>query len=137
MCRFPGYCTNLFQVFFLQKLSLSSAPLICIVIRPYHCLIREEFHRFIIHVIFVCFCFHCQLESVMTCSDGSRHSARGTTSAKRANLICFSVSHVYFFIGGGPKSIAKLDGAWPDLPLLTWRIYGFKPSPNEFLLLKT
>ena len=26
------------------------------------------------------------------------------------NLICFPVSHVYFFVGGGPKSIAKLDG---------------------------
>src|SRR6218665_2087179 len=39
----------------------------------------------------------------------SRHSARGI------NLICFPVSHVYFFGGGGTKSIAKLDGGpWPD-----------------------
>jgi len=26
-----------------------------------------------------------------------------------ANLTCFLVSHVYFFVGGGPKSVAKLD----------------------------
>ena len=33
-------------------------------------------------------------------------------------MLCFPVSHVYFFVGGGPKSITKLDGghAWPDLP---------------------
>src|SRR6218665_1012413 len=41
-----------------------------------------------------------------TSCGGSRHSAKGG-----ADLICFSVFHVYFFIGGGtPKSIAKLDG---------------------------
>jgi len=28
----------------------------------------------------------------------------------RANLIRFPVLHVYFFVGGWPKSIAKLDG---------------------------
>ena len=28
----------------------------------------------------------------------------------RGNLICFPVSHAYFFVGRGPKSIAKLDG---------------------------
>jgi len=34
------------------------------------------------------------------------------------NLICFPVSRVYFFVGGGPKSLAKLDGGpWPDYPL--------------------
>jgi len=36
----------------------------------------------------------------------------------RGNLICFPVSHVYSFIGGGPNSIAKLDGdPWPEFPL--------------------
>jgi len=35
---------------------------------------------------------------------------------KETNLICFPVSHVYFFVGGGPKSIAKLGGGWPDFP---------------------
>src|SRR6218665_4070754 len=38
---------------------------------------------------------------------GSRHSAR------RGNLICFPVSRVYSFIGGGPNSIAKLDVDFP------------------------
>ena len=35
-----------------------------------------------------------------------------------ANLICFSVSRVYFFVEGEPTSIAKLGGGglWPDLP---------------------
>src|SRR6218665_968379 len=42
-----------------------------------------------------------------TSCDGSRHSTSGS------NLICFSVglSHIYYFVGGGPKSIAKLNGA--------------------------
>jgi len=41
-------------------------------------------------------------------SGGSRHSAGG-------GIKCFSVSHVYFFVGGGPKSVATLDGEpWPD-----------------------
>jgi len=40
---------------------------------------------------------------------GSRHSAR------RGNLICFPVSHVYSFVGGGPNCLAKLDGdPWPE-----------------------
>jgi len=30
--------------------------------------------------------------------------------AREVNLICFPVSHIYFFVGGEPKSIAKLDG---------------------------
>ena len=38
-------------------------------------------------------------------SGGSRHSAGG----QMANLICFPVSHVNFFVERG-KSIAKLDG---------------------------
>ena len=38
-----------------------------------------------------------------------------------ANVICFPVSHAYFFVGRGPKSIAKLDrGPWPH----------FVPSPD-------
>jgi len=76
------------------------------------------------------------------CSGGSRHSARephhgvdpDIRLAGGANWICFSVSHVYFFIGGVPKSISKLDGVhgqiFPlDPPLMMmmdsciWRIY--------------
>ena len=42
---------------------------------------------------------------------GSRYSA------KRGNLICFPVSHVYSFVGGRPNSIAKLNGdPWPEFP---------------------
>jgi len=38
--------------------------------------------------------------------------------SRGANLICFPVSHMYFFVGGG-KFIAKMDGGpWPDLPCL-------------------
>src|SRR6218665_1342815 len=45
---------------------------------------------------------------------GSRHSAR------RGNLMCFPVSHVYSFVGGGPNCIAKLDGdPWPESDLLS------------------
>jgi len=34
-------------------------------------------------------------------------------------ILCFLVSDVYFFVGGRPKSIAKLDeGPWSDEPLL-------------------
>ena|SRR6218665_537359 len=45
-------------------------------------------------------------------TSGSRHSSRG------ANLICFPVTHIYFFVGAGPKFIAKLDwgGQWPNFP---------------------
>jgi len=35
---------------------------------------------------------------------------------EETNLICFPVSRVYFFVGGGPKSIAKLGGGRPDFP---------------------
>src|SRR6218665_1884681 len=32
-------------------------------------------------------------------------------------ISCFPVSHANFFVGGGPKSIAKLDaGPWLDFP---------------------
>ena len=37
------------------------------------------------------------------------------------NLICFSVSLVYFFVGEGPKFIAKLDGG----------MAGFDPAPGS------
>ena len=41
------------------------------------------------------------------------------------NSICFPVSHVYFFVGGGPKSIAKLHGGMAafsplDPPLINY-----------------
>src|SRR6218665_2862563 len=36
------------------------------------------------------------------------------------NLICFAVSHIYFFDGGGPKSIAKLHGAMSGFSLTPW-----------------
>ena len=59
-------------------------------------------------------------------SGGSRYSAMGPHYVVDPdiplgdNLICFTVSHIYFFVGGGPKSIAKLDGGpWPDLRLPT------------------
>jgi len=41
-----------------------------------------------------------------TLCGGSRHSARSVG----ANSICFPVSDIYFFVGRGPKSIARLDG---------------------------
>jgi len=60
-------------------------------------------------------------------SDGSKHSARGPHhnydgsrhSASGAHLICFPISHVYFLVGGGLKSLAKLDGGGhgPIFPL--------------------
>ena len=42
---------------------------------------------------------------------GTHHVADPGSSRLRGggNLICFSVSKVYFFVGDGPKSIAKLD----------------------------
>src|SRR6218665_3609785 len=33
-----------------------------------------------------------------------------TFDYRKGNLICFPVSHVYSFVGGGPNCIAKLDG---------------------------
>src|SRR6218665_3012035 len=40
-----------------------------------------------------------------------------TFGYRRGNLICFPVSHVYSFVGGGPNSIAKLSGdPWPEFP---------------------
>ena len=37
------------------------------------------------------------------------------TFGQGANLICFLVSHAYFFVGGEPMSRAKLNvGPWPD-----------------------
>src|SRR6218665_3526498 len=46
-------------------------------------------------------------------TSGSSHSARG------ANLICFLVSHVYFFVVGGQVYSQTGWGAGrPDLPLL-------------------
>jgi len=41
--------------------------------------------------------------------EGHSHVADPDIRLGWGNLICFSVSHVNFF-GGGPKSIAKLDG---------------------------
>src|SRR6218665_3359342 len=41
-----------------------------------------------------------------TLCGGSRHSARSVG----ANSIRFPVSHIYFFVGRGPQSIARLDG---------------------------
>jgi len=49
-----------------------------------------------------------------TSCGGSRHSARGN------NLICFPVSHVYLFLGGG-QSLHQtgwgIGGPWSDFPL--------------------
>jgi len=39
--------------------------------------------------------------TVLVVSGGSRHSAKG-----EGNLMCFPVSHVYFFAGGAPKFIS-------------------------------
>src|SRR6218665_447882 len=63
--------------------------------------------------------FH-QTRRQVSAYGGSRHLA----SIGNANLICFPVSHVYFFVGEGPMSIAKLDGGHDricplDSPLAT------------------
>src|SRR6218665_2968052 len=41
------------------------------------------------------------------------------------NLTCFPVSHVYFFVGGGSKSLAKLDGGMAGLSPLSANVYTF------------
>src|SRR6218665_2877952 len=42
--------------------------------------------------------------------EGSLHVADPEIWLGGSNLICFPVSHICFFVGGRPKSIAKLDG---------------------------
>jgi len=39
------------------------------------------------------------------------------------DLICFPVSHVYFFVGGRPTSLAKLNGGHgqPVPPICHWK----------------
>ena len=39
------------------------------------------------------------------------------------NLMCFLVSHIYFFLGGGKVFLSKMDGTWPD-----W-LTGSAPAP--------
>src|SRR6218665_2702634 len=53
---------------------------------------------------------------------GSRDWACGVNLIK----LCFPLSHVYFFVGGEPKSIDKLDGGlWPDLIPLDQSLHGW------------
>ena len=47
---------------------------------------------------------------------GPRHVADRDIRWGWANLICFPVSHAYFFVWWGPMSIAKLDGGLAGFP---------------------
>ena len=70
---------------------------------------------------------------------GSRHSARGTScfgsrhSARGRNSICFPVSHFYFLVERGPKSIVKLDGGHGQIPPLYLPLLAITQEKNSRL----
>ena len=54
-------------------------------------------------------------------------SCGGSRYPARSNLICFPVVHIYVFVGGEPKFIAKLDvEPLPDFPLLDPPLSGYQ-----------